>query len=155
MAEQRPGRKVKNADIPMLQEIRMLKMDIVSLEQRRKWERERMERITQSLSASPGGGTARGMDEAFAAISELEEKHKQLIKQYTRKMKKAERILSGIRSCQMRTMVTMLYLDNVPPSAVQAVLHMSRWAFENARNAIEDAPSMEEVKWFDRYSVET
>lgn len=154
MAEQRPGRKVKNGDILMLQEIRTLKMEIVSLEQRRKWERERMERITQSLSASPGGGTARGMDEAFAAISELEEKHKQLIKQYTRKMKKAERILNGIRSSQMRTMVTMLYLDNVTPRAVQEVLHMSRWAFENARAAVEDAPSMEDVKWFDRYTTE-
>lgn len=151
MAEQRPPRVVNNTDIPLIQEVHYLKMDIISLEEKRKWERKRMENITQHISASPGGGTGRGMDEAMAAISELEERHKALIKQYTIALRRAEKIISRIQSHQMRTFVTMMYLDNIPDGAVQSVLHMSRWSFENARKAVEDAKSMEEVKWFDRY----
>lgn len=153
MAEQRPSRVVKNQDIPLLQEVSFLKADIVSLEQRKKWERERMDHITQRLSATPGG-SSRGMDDTFADIAELEEKHSMLVKQYTRILRRAERILNGIRSREMRSFVTLLYLDNHSDRTVQDMLHMSRWTFENARKAVEDAPNMEAVKWYDRYRAD-
>lgn len=127
---------VKNKDILLLQDVPLLKVEIVSLEQRRTWERERMTRITASLSSLPGGGTKRGMDDVMAALDELERRHADLIRQYTRLIKKAEKILNGIASHQMRTMVTLLYLDNVADSAVQSVLHMSRYAFENAKKPL-------------------
>ncbi len=145
---------IKNKDIQLLREVHLIQMDIVSLEQRAEWERARMDAMTQNLSAASGGGVRRGMDDTFAAIEELEERHRMLVKQYTRVVKEAERIINGISSHQMRTLVTMLYLDNVPGSAVQSVLHMSRWAFENARSAIESAENMACVKWSDRYCSE-
>lgn len=153
-ADQRPSRVVKNKDILLIQEVPLLQKDIVSLEQRKNWERARMDNISQHLSAFQGGGSRIGMDETFADIEELEEKHRSLIKKYTRSVRRAERIINGITSHQMRTLVTMLYLDNVPDRAVQAVLRMSRWTFENARKTVEDAPNMDAVKWYDRYSVE-
>lgn len=153
--DQRPTRVVRNRDILLIQEVPLLQKDIVSLEQRKNWERARMDNITQHLSAfSGGGGNRMGMDDTLSDIAELEEKHRSLIKQYTRAVKKAERIINGIASHQMRTMVTMLYLDNMPDRAVQALLHMSRWTFENARKTVEEAPNMESVKWYDRYSAD-
>ena len=153
--DQRQPRVVKNKDILLLQEVPMLQVDIVSLEQRKNWERARMDNITQHLSAFSGGGGNRiGMDETLSDIEELEEKHRSLIKQYTRAIRRAERIINGIASHQMRTLVTLLYLDNVPDRAVQALLHMSRWTFENARKTVEEAPNMESVKWYDRYCAD-
>lgn len=140
---------IKNKDVLLLREVHLVQMDIVSLEKRAQWERARMDAMTHGLSAASGGGR-RGMDDTLAAIEELEERHRMLVKQYTRMVKEAERIVNGISSHQMRTMVTMLYLDNVMGSAVQSVLHMSRWAFENARAAIENAENMACVKWRER-----
>lgn len=154
MAEQRPQRQVKNKDIPLLTEVRLIEMDVVAMENRIQWERERRRNITQHLSRTPGGGgTARGMDEALASIEELEEKHKALVKKYIRQIRKAEAILNGIASHQMRTLVSLLYLDCYSSGTVQELLGMSRWAFENARETVEQAEDMASVVWHDRYSA--
>lgn len=152
MAEQRQAKPVKNKDIQLLQRVNLLKLDVISLEKRVKWERDRLSNISQHLSASGGGGREHGMDESFAAMSEAEERHRLLVKTYTHEIKKAERIIDSIASHQMRTMVTMLYLDNVADSAVRSVLHMSRWAYDSAKAAIENAACMADVRWNDRYS---
>lgn len=154
MAEQRQAKQVKNQDIQVLQKVNSLKLEVVSLEKRAKWEREQMNNISNHLSSVHAGGSRRGMDDSFAAMSEAEERHKLLAKLYTQEIKKAERIIDSIKSYQLRTMVTMLYLDNVSESAVRSVMHMSRWAFENAKNAIENAACMADVKWNDRYAEE-
>lgn len=152
MAEQRQTRIVKNRDIQLLQRLKFLKLDVISLEKRMQWERDRLNNISQHLSSAGGGGRGGGLDESFAAISEAEERHRLLIKTYTREIKKAERIIEGIASHQMRTMVTMLYLDNVADSAVRSVLHMSRWGYDNAKAAIENAACMADVRWNERYA---
>lgn len=152
MAEQRQAKPVKNKDIQLLQRVNLLKLDVISLEKRVKWERDRLSNISQHLSASGGGGREHGMDESFAAMSEAEERHRLLVKTYTQEIKKAERIIDSIASNQMRTMVTMLYLDNVADSAVRSVLNMSRWAYDSAKAAIENAACMADVRWNDRYS---
>lgn len=154
MAEQRTSRMVKNKDITLLQEIRLIELDIVSLEKRAQWERDRMSSITQHLSSGGGGGSPSGLDEAFAAISETEERHRKLIGQYAKVVNKAERIIGRIASHQMRTMVRMLYVDNVADIAVQSVLRMSRRMFENARATIESAECMADVKWNDKYATD-
>ena len=152
MAEQRKAKPVKNKDIQLLQRVKLLKLDVISLEKRAQWERDRLSNISQHLSSAGGGGTLHGMDEAFAAMSEAEERHRLLVKTYTQEIKKAERIIDSIASNQMRTMVTMLYLDNVADSAVRSVLHMSRWAYDSAKAAIENAECMAKVQWNDRYA---
>lgn len=152
MSEQRQARMVKNKDIPLIQQIPALKQMIISLEQRRQWEESRTQKVTQSFSAVPsGGGTRRTMDDTIAAIEEISENHALQLKQYERQLRKAERIINEIRNVNMRAFVTMLYLDGVPDGAVQAVLKMSRWGFENARRCIEDAEDMASAKWTDRY----
>ena len=152
MAEQRQAKPVKNKDIQLLQKVNLLKLDVISLEKRAQWERDRLCNISQHLSSAGGGGTPHGMDEAFAAMSEAEERHRLLAKTYTQEIKKAERIIDSIASNQMRTRVTMRYLDNVADSAVRSVLHMSRWAYDSAKAAIENAECMAQVQWNDRYS---
>ena len=154
MAEQRKAKPVKNKDIQLLQRVNLLKLDVISLEKRVQWERDRLSNISQHLSTAGGGGRAHGMDEAFAVMSEVEERHRLLVKLYTQEIKKAERVIDSIASNQMRTMVTMLYLDNVADSAVRSVLHMSRWAYEHAKAAIENAACMADVRWNDRYAGE-
>lgn len=156
MAEQRQAKAVRNKDIALLQEVKMVQMDIVSLEQRADWEKARMEKITQHIGVSGGGGgSPHGMDDAFASLAETEQRHRNLCKQYTKIVRKAERIIGSISSHKMRTMVTMLYMENVAASAVQSVLHMSRWTFDNARAAIENADSMADVKWNKRYETDS
>lgn len=152
MPEKMQSRTVKNKDIPLIQEIPYLKQMITSLEQRRQWERSRTENINQHLSSTPGGGgTKRTLDDALAKMEDIAEDHGNLLKQYEKRLRKAERIINAIPSVQMRTFVTMMYLDQVRDTAVQEVLHMSRWSFENARNAVESAESMDDVKWSDKY----
>lgn len=145
-------RKVKNKDIVFLQTVNAMEAEVTSIEHRFQWERERMKKITQNLSAVPSYGSgAYGMDDAFAKIEELATEHSKAIKGYQFLMRKAERILAGIESQQMRTMVRRLYLDGASGKTVRAELKMSRWTFENARQQIEDAGSMKDVQWHDRY----
>lgn len=62
-------------------------------------------------------------------------------------LKKAERILNGIESMTMRTMVEMLYVDKLPGSTVRQELGLTEWQYKQARKSIEDAESMALVKW--------
>lgn len=155
MSEQRQTRVVHNKDIPLLQEVGFVMQDIEALEKRRKWEKDRMTHITQQLSTSSGGGNAPcGLDEAFASIAELEEKHRILIKQYIRKINKASQLILDLPNKQMQTFVRMMYMDNETDSSVREKLKMSRWTFENARRAVEQAEDMQSVKWSGRYETD-
>lgn len=152
MGEQRTYRGVRNADILVLSKVRYYMAQIESLEERTSWQRLRLKRMTQQFSAAPGGGgSKRGMDEGIAQISELESKHELLLKAYARQVKKAEAALCHIESEQLRAMVRLLYMDGLPDSMVQNHLRMSRHTFEKARRAVEEASSMAEVRWKDRY----
>lgn len=155
MADQRQPRMVNNKDIPLLQEVCYIKQEVISLENRAAFEKSRMKSITQHLSAAPGGGgNPSGLDTAFANLAAIEEKHRVLIGQYKRKLAKAEKIINEIESVQMRSIVTMLYLDQKPDTEVRKALGLSRWVFDNCRKTIEDAESMAMVKWHDRYRNE-
>lgn len=142
--------KIRNKDIKAILEIPYIMQQVVSLERRCRWERERMRNTTQHFSASPpGGGSKRVLDDAVAAIDALTAEHGLLLKRYEQEIRKAERTISAIRSVQMRAMVTLLYLDGIRPGTVQEVLHMSRYAFEKARTTLETAEDMESVRWVD------
>lgn len=151
MDGQKQFKEIKNKEILLIQEVRYLKMDIISLEDRLHWERERMKNISQNLSMAVGGGPKMGMDDAYAEISEMEKKHETLIKRYCRAVQKAEQIIAGIQSHQLRTLVEMLYLDDLPVNVVQSTLRMNRWTFDNARKMVEEAENMESVRWHDQY----
>lgn len=155
MDGQKQFKEIKNKDILLIQEVRYLKMDIISLEDRLHWERERRKNISQSLSMAVGGGPKMGMDDAYAEISEMEKKHATLVKRYCRAVQKAEQIIAGIQSHQLRTLVEMLYLDDLPVNVVQSTLRMNRWSFENARKMVEEAENMESVRWHDRYGKQS
>lgn len=146
------AKAVKNKDILLLQEVSAVQAEIASIEKRREWENGRLYKITQNISATPSyGNGAMGMDDAFAQLEDVVIRHGMQIKQYKRMIVKAENILNRISSQQMRTMVRRLYLDGASGATVRAELGMSRWTFENAREAIENAESMDAVKWHDRY----
>ncbi len=145
------GQRVNNKDIESIREIPYIQQQILSMERQCQWERSRARNTTQVFSAVPGGGdSARALEKAAAAMEEIAAEHAATLQRYVREQRRAERIVNGIRSAQMRTMVTMLYRDGLPPSAVQAVLRMSRYAFDAARTQIENAPDMASVKWIDR-----
>ena len=60
--------KVKNKDIPLLANIFNIMQDIRQIEERREWQAGRLYNITQHLTGMPGGGTPKGLDEAFALL---------------------------------------------------------------------------------------
>ena len=145
---------IRNRDIPVLQRVVYVMQDIRALEERREWQKGRMDNITQHLSGMPRGGNGPvGLDAAFAALDELEEEHKQQVKQYYRELKAAERIINGIRNRFMRTFVMMLYVENIQPGKVRSELNMSEWSMKSARNAVEQADDMASVRWNDRYVI--
>lgn len=153
MSEERKARIARNKDIPLLREVGDVMLEIEALEKRRKWEKDRMYHITQQLSGSAGGGNAPcGYDEAFAAVADIEEKHRLMIKQYIRKINKASQLILDLPSQKMRTFVRMMYMDNETDVNVRKKLKMSRWAFDNARRAVEQAEDMQSVIWNDRYA---
>lgn len=146
-----PAIRIKNRDIPRLQKVVSLMQDIRVLEERRLWLRDRMTNISLHLSGMPGSGQPRGLDAAYAALSELESEHQELVKNYVRELKAAERMINSINNPCMRTFVTMMYLENLSPREVRSELNLTEWGFKRAREAVEQAKSMEQVVWRERY----
>ena len=145
-------RTIKNRDIPLLSRVLYIMQDVLSVEKRIEWQNERMYGITARITGMPGGkGAPSGFDAAFAAISGLSEEHKALMQAYTRELRKAEKIINGISSRTMRTFVVMLYVDALPAEAIRRELNMTRYGFDRARRAIEEAPDMARVVWRERF----
>lgn len=146
---------VHNRDIPLLADVLPIMQEICQIEQRRDWQRDRMVNITQHLSGMPGGGgVPKGLDEAFALLSELDEEHEQRCKDYVRQLKAAQKILNGIESRSMRTFVIMKYVMNVRDADIRQELNMTRTGFNRARRCVESADCMAAVKWRERYILE-
>lgn len=145
-------RKVKNKDIVFLQTVNAMEAEVKSIEARVSSEKERMKKITQNMSVVPSyGSSACGLDDAFARLEEMVIEQSKAASGLARLVRKSESILAGIESQQMRAMVRRLYLDGASGKTVREELKMSRWTFENARQQIEDAGSMKDVQWHDRY----
>ena len=106
-------RTVKNRDIPVLQEVMACMQAVCRTEELREWQRARMVKITQSLSGMPGGGGAKGTDEAFAALDETTCELKESCREYTGRLRMAQRILNGIGSRRLRAIVLMKYVMDI------------------------------------------
>ena len=146
-----PAIRIKNRDIPRLQKVVSLMQDIRVLEERRLWMRDRMTNISLHLSGMPGSGQPRGLDAAYAALSELESEHQELVKNYVRELKAAERMINSISNPCMRTFVTLMYMLDMDSRDVKAELNMTEWGFRRARTAVEQADGMDRVVWRERY----
>ena len=145
---------IRNRDIPLLADVLSIMQEICQIEQRRDWQRDRMTNITQHLTGMPGGGgNPKGLDEAFAMLSELDAEHEQRCKEYVLALKKAQRILNGIESRSMRAFVIMKYVMDVPDQEIRQELNMTRTGFMRARRCVEDAESMASVKWIERFII--
>lgn len=143
---------IRNRDILLLADVLSIMQEICQIEQWRDWQRDRMLNITQHLTGMPGGGgTPKGLDEAFALLSELDEEHEQRCKDYVRQLKAAQKILNGIESRSMRAFVTMKYVMDVPDAQIREELNMTRTGFNRARRCVESAECMAMVKWHERY----
>lgn len=149
------GRKIKNRDILRLSNVLYAMQDVVSLEQRRAWQHDRMFSLTQNLSGMPGGkGKASGFDSLYAAVAKLDEEQRLQIAAYMQELYKAEQIINGIQSRTMRTFVLMMYVDCLPPETVREELNMTEWGFRKARESVENASDMQQVAWQEKYILE-
>ena len=147
---------IRNRDIPLLADVLSIMQEISHIEERRDWQRDRMLNITQHLTGMPGGGrNPKGLDEAFALLSELDEEHEQKCKEYVRQLKAAQKILNGITSRSMRAFVIMKYVMDVSDSEIRQELNMTRTGFNRARRCVESAECMALVKWQERYILST
>ena len=146
-------RAIRNRDIPLLSRVYYIMQAVCQTERLRQWQKERMFSITATLTGMPGasGGVPKGYDSAFAALSELDEAHETKIMEYSRELKRAERILNGISSITMRTFVMMRYVMDMSNNDIMRELNMSRRGFERACKCIEDAQDMGHVVWRERY----
>ncbi len=155
MENENRTRVVKNKDIPLLARVLGIMQDVVSIEKRMDWQRDRMYSITSHMNGMPGGkGVPTGLDAALAVIDGLEGTYKEKVKRYMRELRNAEKILNAIPSESMRTFVTMMYVDDLPQEFVKKELNLTRRSFERARAAVEDAESMAQVVWRERFIVE-
>ena len=111
--------------------------------------------ISQHLSGMPGGGgSPKGLDEAFARLAEIDDEHAKRCRIYVRQLKKAQRILNDIDNLTMRTFVLMKYVFSASDQDIRKELNMTRRGFERARKCVESAPNMAAVKWHDQYIIE-
>ncbi len=146
--------KIINKDIPILARVLTAMRDVTNVEQMRDWQRERMYSITQHLSGMPGGGSfPKGLDDAFAKISELNDEQRQKCKKYMEELRRAESILNAIPSANMRTFVMMKYVLAIPNVQIMRELNMTEWKFNQARQKIEEAESMGKVAWRERFCL--
>jgi len=143
---------VRNRDIPALAEILSIMQTVCEMEERRGWQKDRMAHITQNITGMPGGGgIPKGLDDVFALLSEMDGSYEREIRRYTRQLKKAQKILNGIESANMRAFVTMKYVMGMPDKTIQEELNLSRRGLERARKDVEEAPDMAGVKWHERF----
>lgn len=120
----------------------------------KEWQRDRLTNITPHLTGMPGGGgLPKGMEDAFAAISELEEKQAKKCVEYAAILNRAQDILNGIENRSMRTFVMMKYMFETPDAEIRKELNMTRRGFDRARKCVEEAPDMASVKWQEKYIV--
>lgn len=149
------ARKIKNRDILRLSNVMYAMQDVVSLEQRRTWQHDRMFSLAQNLSGMPGGkGGSSGFDSLYAALSKLDAEQQQRIATYMAELREAEKIINDIPSRTMRTFVLMMYVDCLPPEKVREELNMTDWGFRKARESVENAPDMQQVAWQEKYILE-
>ena len=145
---------IRNRDIPLLASVLCVMQDVCMVEQQRQWQRDRLTNITTRLTGMPGGGgLPKGMEEAFAAISELEENQAKECLKYAEAMKKAQEIINGIESESMRTSVKMKYVFDIADTDIRRELNMTRRGFDRAKKCVEDAPNMASVRWQEKYIV--
>lgn len=141
---------VRNRDLVTLARVRCLMAEVQALEEQEAWQRERMTRITQQLGAAcGGGGGGRGLDDAVAELDSLERSHAKKIKAYCEAMAQAEWMIRGIGSDEARAIVRLKYLNGEPDARVREKLGMTRYRYDRAKRAIENAPSCWEVQWRD------
>lgn len=142
---------VQNADIIVLQRIFYAMQDVCATEERCQWEEERMFHITQHLSHTSGGGEKKGLDDGVASRMEARENYCRQLQQYQAELNAAEEIINNIGNPNMRTFVVLLYVLMLPGEEVRKRLNMTEYGFKRARKAIEDADSMQNAEWTDRY----
>lgn len=148
-------RTIKNRDIPLLSRVYGVMQDVCRLENRIAWQKDRAYNVTRRMTGMPSAhGGASGIDATMAALDGLTEEYGEKVRQYMRELRAAERILNGIGSDDMRTFVVMLYVDDLPQATVRRELNMTEYGFARARRAVEQADSMADVIWRERYIME-
>lgn len=154
MEKNEERKKVMNRDIPILSNLLCTLQDVTNIEQLREWSEERKYHITQVISNAPGGNNYQSkIDGLMASISTLDEQHLSRTKRALQEINRCQAILNGIVSRTMRTFVVMLYVQHLPPEKIKKELSMTEWGFRQARKCIEEAWSMDMVRWADRYAA--
>ena len=155
--ERKPARepvKIRNRDIPLLSRVLYIMQGVSATEQIRQWQQDRLWNITQKITGLPGGGgVPGGYEKNFSAIGEIEEKYAAQCDEYTQEMREAEDILNAITSETMRIFVMMKYVLHVPDRRIMRELNIGRRRMETMTRVVENAESMEKVKWHERYAL--
>lgn len=146
-------RVIRNKDIPPLESVLCTMQNMRVLEERRRWQEERLTDITQHLSTVPGGGAKSTLADKFSDLADIETDIENKLHEYALRLKRAEDILNGIRNENMRTFVMMCYVENLPQRKIMSELNMTEGMFKRARKAVETAENMACVKWHSRYAV--
>lgn len=155
MEEKNTSITINNKDIPYLEQIHSVMALVTHLEERRAWQQDRMVFISQHLTGMPGGGgSPRGLEEAFARLSEIDDEHADKCKMYVGRLRKAQKILNSIENINMRTFVLLRYVIGASDMEIRKELNMTRRGFDRARKCVEEAQNMSAVKWHDQYIIE-
>lgn len=145
---------VRNRDIPKLTAVLYTMQDVQTTERRRMWMQDRLFSVTQRITGMPGGhGEPTGYEANFAAICEMEERYDAELTGYMNQLREAEGILNGIQNQKARTFVEMKYLMGFGRKAILNELNLKRWQYERMSEAVEQAESMGDVVWEERYLV--
>lgn len=146
------GKLVLNQDVVLIWGLRETKEEIARIESEREWLRDRMYSTGKSLGTAPGGGGFRsGFDEIMARLSETDEKYKAALDGYLATVNRAEKVIRKIESTSMRRFVRMVYKDHADRRDVLVKLKMSEWGYRKARESIESARNMSEVRWKEKF----
>lgn len=144
---------VHNKDIPLLASVHSMRQEVQEIEKSQEWTRHRMFTIKARSTGCGihGNRVPRGLDEAYAALAELDEEYTQAVKSYVRQIRRAQKVITGIESLTMRTFVKMKYISGASNAKIMAGLGMSQRGLSRAKKCVEEAPCMAAVKWHERY----
>ena len=116
---------VNNRDIPILADVLPAMQAVRQIERRRQWQRDRMTAITRHLTGMPNGkGGEKGLDGAFALLSELDQEHEARCIEYVRYIRAAQKVLNRIESVSMRVFVVMKYMLDMKDTDIMRELNV-------------------------------
>lgn len=152
LSERSAAREIRNADVFALKEYEDAKLMLEWNRRQREYARDTMTNISARMENIPHPkGEVNGLDAALARLAELDDAFGRDVAEYVQKTLRVRNIILKIPYDEMRSFAIARYVEKKSRAEVMACLKITEWQYREISKMLEEAPSMDAVKWQRRY----